>query len=1190
MASSHRIGLQLALWTIGFTLIGFELAAQSNSPDEPAASEEGTESAESPATSDGAEKGAVEAMPEEASKEIPTGALGLPDGAGEEFVSQMRDFRRAYTRYAAEIGDYQVTVDAIVDAEYARRVAAVNAAYGQKIRNTEAAERTARVNAIGEFERFIEANPNAPQYTPDATFRLADLYFEKANDDYLLADEAYQVNLARYEEGELADPPVDPEKDYGDTIRTFRKLIDGWPDYRMLDGALYLTAYCELQMGNDTVGRNLLAEMIQARPDSRFVPEAWIRIGEYHFLYNELDYAKQAYLEAMKFPESKYFDKAMYKLAWTHYREDEFDQAIRLFQQLVEYSDELKKRTGNESVLRPEAIQYIAISLAEEDWDSPPDGVRDDDFGLIRVKHYITGDKPYEREVLTHLGNYLHENTRYADEVDIFRFILARYPLDRKNPEIHEKMILALLRDDNLPAAFEERGKLNEYYGPESDWFAYQRRIGNVEAVRYADKLVRENLIQSATWHHAEAQKVRNAGAVKEDDALLAEAREKYATAAQRYNEFLVRYPNDKDFYQWNFYFAECLYYSEQFEPAYQQYRVVREMNLRTNDYQEISAFNAVKALELRLKELVEQKELPPKVLPRGFDDVRETAEGQQAARGDDGDDQRTTFDPQALPKLVEKYVTAMDRYVVLGLKNPEDPALEAKFAFQSAKVFYDYDDFDTARERFSWIVDHFPEDEMAYFAGSLLLETYRRENDFDKLAMWAEKLASVIKGPQAEAVKAEVRTFRLGALFKSAEQLFSEKKYEAAAEEYQRLLAEDPETQYAAKALNNAGLSYEYVKRYESAMKLYKRVYREHPKDPLAALALHRVAVNQQRFFDFDNAVQSYILFYDKYRKKPQSDMDEAGLSSFNLKEKRGQALISAALLLENLQRYTDAAPAYEKFAKEYPAHEQAPTAAWTSVLVWKKTKQMKTFLKAIEKYIKGYGGDPENNDRVFQGLGWIADYHEGRGDTRKADKTYRRILDEYLRRNIEPGSNSAQYAAEAQFMFAERAYEKWANLDIKGKLKAQKKLLKQKVEGQQELTKKFEQVFEYQNIDWTMAANFRIGSLFQEFASSLYEVPIPFAEDSEEYEIYRTSLEDIAIPLEDEAIVRYEKTISVAREQKLVNDWTKKTLEQLNQYKPQEYPLYKQERRAMSSGSLTGQSLIPPSALVESPVGEAN
>ena len=1112
----------------------------------------------------------------------------LPEGAGEKFAGQLEEFRESYKRYVNEIGDYQGTINSFVDAEYSRQKARINKKFDQRAEYLRGIERERRLGAIERFEKFIEKHPNHPKYTPDAMFRLAELYFEKENDEYLQADERYQKEMKRYQKGRRPSPPKSPRRDYTDTISVFSELIHEWPDYRLLDGAYYLLAYCHDQMGNPRKARDLFAELVVKRPTSEFVPEAWIRIGEFHFDRSdnpgEIEMAKNAYQQSMKYEDSRYFDKALYKLAWSHYRLDSFHKAIVNFERLVEYSDEKKAETGQSgSVLRAEAIKYIAVSLAEEDWDL--DRKVDDDFGMPRVKKYLDEGKAYEREVITELVDYLFEHTRYDIAENVIRYALERYPNHPKNPQLHEKLIIALMRPPRkLDKAFAERRKLNDLYGPESDWYAYQKRKGNEEAVDYGDNLIRENLIQAATWYHEQAQKMKDEARVKQDSQLLAKAKKRYRKAARAYEQFLKRYPDDKDIYRWNFYYADSLYYSGQYKKAYEQYRVVRELDIENNKFQPDAAFNAVKALEFRLKKLVDNGKLPDFIVPEGNrEEARNTAREQQSRQKQKGKEEQKTADgsdekgpeikPKPVPAMAKKYITAMDRYVVLDVDYKKDKALDAKFAFNAAKIYYDLKHYDEARERFTWIVDNFPDREEAYLAGSLILETHRQEKNYDKLAEWADKLSGVLKGEQAKAVKEEVREFKLGAMFKSAEKLFDQKKYEKAAEEYVKLVNKAPDHENAPRALNNAAVAYEELKRYDSAMDLYQRVYREYNESPLAGYALYRVAVNSERFFEFDNAIRTYTLFYEEYEGKSPEELEKM---DFMIEEKRPKALLSAAVLSGNLQRYRKAAKLYEQFVETYPNNDEAPTAQWQAVENWKKAGDKDAMIDAFEVYKREFGGDPERADKVLEGMMRIAERYEKQGRDERAQDKYREIIDTFETRKLEPGSDSAYYAAKSQFQLAERTYQEWKEIKIEGTLKEQKKILQKKIKEQKKVQKDFKKVWEYNNLEYTLASSFRLGSLYQHFAESLYNVPIPFQPGSKQYMMYRRQLDKVARPLEDKAVERYKKTIEKAREQKIVNKWTKKTLDQLNKYRPAEYPLYKESRTAEQRDTVTGHPFM--------------
>ena len=272
----------------------------------------------------------------------------------------------------------------------------------------------------------------------------------------------------------------------------------------------------------------------------------------------------------------------------------------------------------------------------------------------------------------------------------------------------------------------------------------------------------------------------------------------------------MKKHPNDKDAFLWNFFYAETLFYSEQYMLAYEQYRTVREMDLRSKEFadiQETSAFNAVKALELIIKDRVAQGEIPGKVLPDGggqqggeeVADASATTDGEQEANTE-----VAAIKAEPLPELVRKYVTELDRYVVLRLKNEQDPLLDSKFAFQAAKIFYDFNDYPEARRRFEWIIKTYPDKDVGAYAASLTLETYRVEKDYDKLAEKANEFASMLKGEQVATIKAEIEDYEMASLFKKAEKAFAEKRYQDAVDGYLELMSRDEQGEYTTLALIN--------------------------------------------------------------------------------------------------------------------------------------------------------------------------------------------------------------------------------------------------------------------------------------------------------------------------------------------------------------------------------------------------
>jgi len=72
------------------------------------------------------------------------------------------------------------------------------------------------------LEGFLRKYPADRKWTPDVMFRLAELHYEKAADDFLVAQEAYQKAL------DSDNPPTtpSPRPDYSATVKPVPPPVD----------------------------------------------------------------------------------------------------------------------------------------------------------------------------------------------------------------------------------------------------------------------------------------------------------------------------------------------------------------------------------------------------------------------------------------------------------------------------------------------------------------------------------------------------------------------------------------------------------------------------------------------------------------------------------------------------------------------------------------------------------------------------------------------------------------------------------------------------------------------------------------------------------------------------------------------------------------------------------------------------
>ena len=282
------------------------------------------------------------------------------------------ELEESIARWDEEAKAFRGEVQGIVQKQFDERRRFLAENYEQAIRDLEVLERNEREAAILRFEEFLARYPDDPQFTPDAMFRLAELYYEKANDDFELATAAHREE-AKKAMAEGRDAPPEPLKSYAPSIALYQHLITGFPSYRFAHGMYYLLAYCLGEMGQGDEAQVAYRTLIERYPESPFVPEAWVRLGDWHFdavKADSLQNAAQAFTKMYGFPAHPLFARAIYKLGWTYYRMDDFEHAVESFTRLLDHYVAAARGTGEKpgGDVWPEAIQYTAISFADESW------------------------------------------------------------------------------------------------------------------------------------------------------------------------------------------------------------------------------------------------------------------------------------------------------------------------------------------------------------------------------------------------------------------------------------------------------------------------------------------------------------------------------------------------------------------------------------------------------------------------------------------------------------------------------------------------------------------------------------------------------------------------------------------------------------------------------------------------------
>ncbi len=1103
------------------------------------------------------------------------------------------DIAEDLQRYFATANSFADTLYTLGKEEYTRRRREVSSEYAERIHREEQEERTRRTQAIAQFEQFLIRHPQHPRFAPDAMFRLAELYYERSSEEFAAAVK---------KENAGSDVPGLPN--YTPSIELYQKLLRDYSGYRLIDGVHYLLGYALGEMAKDAESRQAFLGLVCAnryrsldapapwpgkKPatelyqgcqpksgDERFVAEIWTRLGEQHFDRGELWAAIAAYTQVLPFRDSAYFDKALYKLAWASYRADRFSEAVRRFDELVVYADSARlnasggdgavlrkaptQNTG--STLRTEAVQYLALSFAERDWNG--DGRDDAEFGITRLTDFYRGrqTEPHVREVLVRLGDIWFERTEFSRAVAAYKLAIDSAPLSADNPKLQERIVTAYDRQHAVEKALRAREALSRDYAPGSPW--YERNSSDSAALATASDLAATSLLHAITNRHASAQALRQEalaagqkGKGPPDAKLLKQAREAYRQAAESYAAYLKQHPEGEKAYEYNYLYAESLFYAGDYAAAAAAYSRVRQSDLKGTHLEE-AAYGAIKAQEhvalMRLRPAGESADADGDDVSQALDEKMPPLPAVGAIK--------PPVTALPLPQELEDLVVAYERYVAVV---PES-ARAALMAYKAGELDFRYLNFDRARQRCALVLDRYCQSDRAVDAGNLILVSHTIEGNLDQVETWTHRLSQKTCGAGSALIAQQrdsLKRLSEDVSFKRAEQLLLDKHYDAAASMFVALVEKNPRAQAADKALNNAAVAYENLKRYATAAGLYERLVRDYPQSPLAAEALFRAAVDQERLFFFDKAQLAFAALATLPRYAGSPHRHDALYNAALLADREGDL----ALGIDLWRRY-QSDPATTSVDAQKAAYRLA-------LLVDKQARRSgsaQSAKEAISQWEQLWQRIASQVDNDVEMLAWAVEAAFRIGRARETLHSDAQARDSYakalkLGQRLSAGSAAAEFAAHAAFLLAERRFEELRPLRIGGSGSELEQSISRYNSEVTAAIGEYEKVLEFRRATWTLAAYFRMGHVTELYAKALLAAPCPpevqrLGEGA--CGLYREKIEENVAQIEEKAVARYAVTLEQAGRLGVGNVWTKEARARLGAYRPDKYPVLHDEHIA--------------------------
>src|SRR5262244_563356 len=453
--------------------------------------------------------------------------------------------------------------------------------------------------AMQHYRKFLDESPETPM-TPEAIRRLADLQLEKQygihtgdskprpmpapesaklpaktpartpNKGAAVAGAGRGESDQEFERRTTAESRIPASGDSGaptteivgaeappkgplEAIALYKKLLSEYPSYKDSDQVLYQMARAYDELGRTDEAMETMERVIRANPNSVHFDEVQFRRGEYFFTRRKFRDAESAYSAITSLgARSSYYELALYKLGWTFYKQELYEEALQRYMALLDYKvstgynfDEKHEKEDERRV----ADTFRAVSLSFSNLGGPDS-----------VLQYFSSTKSrsYEDRIYGNLGEHYLTKLRYDDAAKTFNAFIALHPFHRAAPRFSMRVVETFTKGGFPKLVLESKRDFASKYGLQAEYWQHNKPEELPEVLAY----LKTDLKDLATHYHAEYQSTQEAN----------EKLTNYHEALRWYGDYLKSFPKDTESPMINYRLADLLFENKDFGEAAKQY------------------------------------------------------------------------------------------------------------------------------------------------------------------------------------------------------------------------------------------------------------------------------------------------------------------------------------------------------------------------------------------------------------------------------------------------------------------------------------------------------------------------------------------------------------------------------------------------------------------------------------------
>jgi tetratricopeptide (TPR) repeat protein len=920
--------------------------------------------------------------------------------------------------------------------------------------------------------------------------------------------------------------PVDqrgptPELEYGPSRELFARVLKDYPWFGSYDLVLYVDGFLASEQGKEEDALERFGRILKEFPRSRFVPDAHMAKAE--AIFNaRYDYAGalSEYEEVLKFKgkiDPELYGLALFKSAWCHWRLGNNEEAAKRFVSVFEVTDATGSSGRVVSVAQRKQLDELQDQALKYVVEVFTEDEKNTAQDLYNFLTKIGGDR-FAGKIVKALAEQFYDQSHYERGIEAYELELKLEPTSRDAGTWVLQIAAGYSALEDYPHLKSTYERALAQYTVGGPWSRTQADQANVAATQAK---IEQQLRQHAIALHAKAQRDKT-------------SRAEFEGAAGLYDVYLSKFEKEPKSYQIHFYIGEIDFF-----------RLEKNLDAATHY---MAAARGIPGLETT-GELATMRH-----------DALYNALVALSRELDAKKNQKQTGETE----VDKKYVEALDLYAQFYPKDPELPAM----FYRQGKYYFDNANYDSAVKIWGMLLEKFPDAPNARDAGESILESFNRAKNYENIETWARRLKAV---PSFRGAKEQEKLDALIviAVFKQGEQKASTNDHTGAAAAYLRAAKEFPKDARAAQACVNAEqeakLAGDVATLKEAAQLAMGPSYRDKPESPTGAW----IAAS---------TLQAMGLFTDAAEVAEQmASLNDREHSNYQKFEHEKDAAYNAVVLREATGEHEKAVLDGNKFLTAYGATPEADEVVFQMGRAHQNAGRAKDAAELYKRYV----GRAKNMDHRAQTYVLLALAQSKSGDDRGAEVSLGEAVSLGKHHKGELGPEGKFAAARARYMQGERVLAKFEQIQIAGDVKQLKVRLKQKTDLLKEAAQVFLDCVSMGVAEWTTAALYQVGHMYEAFGKALRDSPPPPEVKTDDQKAdYEAQIEEFAVPMEERSIDAYENGWKKAMELGIYNQWTAKMREALGRLNTELYPPMKE-----IGFEIRSQGPTPLPALIDTP-----